>query len=97
MTAQAHTPGPWRLVGCEVSSDMGLIGTVYWSSGQRDGEHEANAALVPASPDLLKACADWIDWLKPDAPWRDDAADYERRMLDDMRAAIAKASGEAGQ
>lgn len=69
-----------------------------------DPNHHAGCAwdvarfrLIAAAPDLLEACADWIDWLKPDSPWRDDAADHEAKMLDAMRAAIAKATGETGQ
>ena len=26
------------------------------------------ARLFAAAPELLKACSDWIDWLKPDSP-----------------------------
>lgn len=55
-------------------------------------EFAARLALAAAAPELLKACSDWIDWLKPDSPWRDDAADHEARMLDAMRAAISKAT-----
>lgn len=94
--AGGHTQGEWRIHGCEISSDMGLIGTVYWSSGQREGEHEANKALIASAPDLLKACADWIGWLDPSCPMDEDAHIREREMLDAMRAAIAKATaGEA--
>jgi hypothetical protein len=56
---------------------------------------DANARLIAAAPELLKACSDWIEWLKPNAPWRHDAADYEAQMLDAMRSAIAKATGAA--
>jgi hypothetical protein len=51
----------------------------------------ANARLIAAAPDLLKACVDWITWLRPSSPWREDAAEYEENMLHAMRAAIAKA------
>lgn len=59
---------------------------------ERLAECRANARLIAAAPDLLKACSDWIEWLTPNAPWREDAADHEARMLDAMRAAIAKAT-----
>lgn len=52
---------------------------------------------VPADTELLEACSNWISWLSPGSPWRDDAADYERSMLDAMRAAIAKATSSCGE
>lgn len=81
---------------------LGGIATVHVGNGMpiSDGgndcpplpEAQANACLIAAAPELLKACSDWIDWLKPDSPWREDAADHEARMLDAMRAAISKAT-----
>lgn len=98
LPAPTHTPGPWSMNGCELIGDSTVIATVHWHSG-RERENEADGRALAAAPDLLAACSDWINWLDH-MHWRDDAAEYERAMLNAMRRAIAKATratADAGQ
>lgn len=104
----ARTPLPWDWfhdAGCGLPciygpDDAAVAMLDPWTSEEdKDGIAEADAAFIVRACnshyELLEACSAWIDWLKPDTPWREDAADYETRMLDAMRAAIAKATGAA--
>lgn len=95
MSAQ-HTPGPWFYrKGDEWSHSVvthhGLLpdGSMNcWSiaciNKRREPEHEANARLIAAAPELLVAL-------------RDVAAGYNdpELFLPQVRAAIAKATGSA--
>lgn len=99
-TSEQFAPAPWDWTPSGSPSGNGdfnlyitdkngrKIAAVY---GRR-GEKEKTCNLIAAAPEMLEALKDWIDWLTPGHPWRDDAADHERRMLDAMRAAIAKAT-----
>jgi hypothetical protein len=62
-TAHAHTPGPWKaaakpssVVGWPVVSAIGrsICSVAYGESGF-NGQAEANAKLIAASPDLYSA------------------------------------------
>ena len=83
-----HTPGPWRIGtpppnGEQTIGDaMGMMVAVATTGPGVDTE--ANARLIAAAPDLLKACqsAEW-DGLLPEF------------TCDKLRAAIAKATGGA--
>lgn len=61
----------------------------------QDGPHEtptinkANACLIAAAPDLLEALENLADYID------ERAGDNECRPLENARAAIAKAKGEA--
>lgn len=95
-----HTPGPWDTNVARLSD--GSINVAHVVATDRAsvaqisiyGEEEtvANARLIAASPELYSACAEWIAWLDGDG-WRDDAADYELKMLGAMRDALVKARG----
>lgn len=98
----AHTPGPWAVgpIDDTVVTHIGANGQRY-EIADITGDYnqpdewpvmEANARLIAAAPCLLEACSDWIKWLFAD-DFREDAADYEARMLNAMRVAIAKATG----
>lgn len=97
-----HTKGPWQhghMMDGEnvwIGPDCKAIPVAYVDRDPQRArdEWEANARLIAAAPDLLKACSDWIAWLEPGAEWREDAFDHEQAMLDAMRAAIRKARGE---
>lgn len=88
-----HTPGPWRVV--DSWNDHMVEGQngeeIIW----QDGPHEtptinkANACLIAAAPDLLEALENLADYID------ERAGDNECRPLENARAAIAKAKGEA--
>lgn len=60
-TEQKHTPGPWTAEGFE-GMGWGIYATdeepVVWEMGGID--NEANARLIAAAPDLLKACQAFV-------------------------------------
>jgi hypothetical protein len=107
----AHTPGPWYALGQSVNVDRpGLDGLASVAKAhQRRGvssvpiakaEAEANARLIAAAPDMLKA-HEWIAALA--SGWDEDGAlgpkeplsweSVARMAMDYARAAIAKAEG----
>lgn len=93
-----HTPGPWAYDADsqEVFSDdarhgAGWIAFIKGNDGEgrplTEPERLANARLIAAAPDLLAAAIDALET-------------FERRFPDsptahDLRAAIARATGEA--
>lgn len=92
----AHTPGPWtRTRGEQFRHDhsrgvRGPDGTYVaaaldFNRSDRDEECEANARLIAAAPDLLSALKNLLQVCE-DERESDD-------MLQDSRAAIAKAEG----
>lgn len=98
-----HTPGPWTKVNGELFgphgrrvlvSDSG-IGVVCGSNP--DPEHEANARLIAAAPELLEALRDLLRAVG--RAGYDDADSGELFELDsaaeEARAVIAKATGVA--
>ena len=84
---KAHTPGPWE-VGYSnnqapvVTAGEHDIATVDTSRG----DSEANARLIAAAPDLLKAAQNMSYLL-----WNNEQEELADDLLD---AAIAKALGE---
>jgi len=65
VTDSIHTPGPWEkvLVDGPTSEPAGLVvrtvhgkGIVWWDTPCLDPVDYANAQLIAAAPDLLKAC-----------------------------------------
>jgi hypothetical protein len=90
----AHTPGPWNVQGrhsMEVSGPSGsyIVCDVGQSQAPNDPDAyetaQADARLIAAAPDLLKACGAAKAWLA-----EDPAAG---RLVAELHAAIAKASG----
>ena len=103
-TAQ-HTPGPWNTDGQIVDSNFSVyddcgtnIALVEAWDGDNDegimGEAFANARLIAAAPDLVKALEKGMASLKPEfdkydaEKWHDAEA---RDAYIAMRAALAKA------
>lgn len=83
MTDQ-HTPGPWRFEESTktvrtVLQNYWLVRLDSWDAGEVN--HEANARLIAAAPDLLEALE--LALVATDGVWEDKA-----------RAAIAKARGQ---
>lgn len=95
-----HTPGPWVLRTRERWGPTVRVGDLYvWLAGivpssERPGEHEANARLIAAAPDLLASLKEMLDKGEGCAACGFGAPGcgcrYER-----ARAAIAKAEGES--
>ena len=81
-----HTPGPWAVnspCSDEVVADLGGADLIV----ARSIRTAANAALIAAAPDLLEALRGIVCL----SIWR-GASDFDRRRVDDARAAIAKAT-----
>lgn len=92
-----HTPGPWMIQGqwstnrgmaeCIEAKDWGIIGA--WID--IGNEKYANAKLIAAAPELLKAlelAEGYIDANRD----KDDPVSDEAWLLGTIRAAIAKAT-----
>lgn len=93
-----HTPKPWKRKGLAVyAAHEGVFDEVICACG---GKHAiANANLISAAPDLLKACQNLLNILQ-EVTDNDGASQMWKayyRGHDDVvgaRAAIAKAMGE---
>jgi hypothetical protein len=84
-----HTPGPWQALKGEANSDergtwgsivepYGFYVAAIWSDCQQlADEAEANARLIAAAPDLLKALREILSY----TPKRNGAAWQEARAL----------------
>ena len=82
-----HTPGPWIAHKRHIAAANGGIGlaVVHVNDDIVDAQTtDANAALIAAAPDLLSAAR------KALAAWTGDGPPI---VLDELRAAIAKAEG----
>ena len=85
----AHTPGPWRLRG---ASGGGLVVERPIQSLQVFPEDDAR--LIAAAPDLLAELAHLVSLLEP-LELSGTLAVPGLATLNDARAAIAKAKGQA--
>jgi hypothetical protein len=89
-----HTPGPWTVFHgkqgqIEIDQDgergaPSLASVHFPSNGLGKEINDANARLIAAAPDLLKAARSAVDWM-------DDGIGHKPPFLDALRAAIAKA------
>lgn len=101
-----HTPGPWEIrrpahitwngpTGAfEIYAGDKLICQRPWAEGnpQAIKEHEANASLIAAAPDLLDACEEAIALIEG---WDSGATEADvRRVMGLLNTAIAKARSE---
>lgn len=95
-----HTPGPWLLELLSLPSqnfDYGIRATsdcvsgyvcfvnTRWVHGDQQAQQRANARLISAAPELLESCERAL------AAWEGTGPAI---ILDELRAAIAKATGE---
>lgn len=93
----AHTPGKWGFDDEWVFSDSHLAGKgdiVCLNPAMEGFEHsakrwEANARLISAAPDLLNFAIAFVDLFNGDP-----RSPLDKSLLEQARAAIAKAMGE---
>lgn len=93
---QAHTPGPWAAHPADDYGDIGIhrdgeelvICAVIRNGFMMPPEVAANARLIAAAPDLLKACEAAEEWL---SGWA-SAEPY----LTTIRAALSSARATGG-
>lgn len=87
MTNTKHTQGPWFHYGKDLigAKDAGAPICRLMTANQ---ETEANAKLITAAPDLLET----LKMVQEKLPRIDYQSRFE--VMEDIRAAIAKASGE---
>ena len=99
MTEQAkHTPGPWKVVGKSIKSEIGRDQSTIARIDSRGkflpGYDEANARLIAAAPDLLEALKTCRDALRDHVQY-DNGESLERDGFVAATTAIGKAEGEA--
>lgn len=97
MTAPAkHTPGPWtvhgRRAGLTIRDAKDRPVAEPWLTDISHDEREANARLIAAAPELLAAL---YTVLGSDMAQREEDEGRVSDTLNTLRAAIAKARGEA--
>ena len=84
MSETKHTPGPW----CYIVNIKGKFG--IYPEGEKLfltlTDHEANARLIAAAPELLEVCKQVCG--------RSDVSCGLPRVISNAQAAIAKAEGE---
>jgi hypothetical protein len=84
--AQSATPGPWRHSGNRIDDGNGRGKAVAFADRRRP-EHDANARLIAAAPDLLAACRALVSTLNA------DLTSEQCDAWDAAVAAMAKAEG----
>ena len=97
MSNVKHTPGPWHVAnGCQIRGAKDQIAKAWM---MRNGEGLANAKLIAAAPELLEALEEAVacGMVPISSATEGGAAKYSRQaqVADMIRAAIAKAKGEA--
>lgn len=98
-----HTPGPWKARYSEKRDNYQIWGNGHWIANTKcestPRDHEANAHLISASPDLLEATRGALPFLVAIA--KQHHGSFELEDADDdsaigkLRAAIAKAEGRS--
>ena len=107
-----HTRGPWMQTpfwgdaatglpgNCIYGPDNKRVAEILHTNSRHADEHEANAALIAAAPDLLNACKlagdtlAWLDRMAAERKFSEDMRTTEfRAALETVRAAIDKAEG----
>lgn len=103
MERTKHTPGPWKVVGPEIVGTLYIARIYNWDAPNISPQHEANARLIAAAPELLRELMNARDRIYQQAhhaaetiamapPARCEAwALVQCRNID---AAIAKATGQ---
>ena len=86
--SEKYTPGPWKVSMNLIKSNYDTVAQVFTHLVQ--GRNEANARLIAAAPELLKAL------MLAESVYRQNCVNEGEpsSVLDAMQAAIAKATGE---
>ena len=93
----AHTPGPWRVapaadyLSSDINVDAGKRGYICLAGVRGDTQAEANARLIAAAPDLLRA----LDNLLEQHMAGVDLSVRDRHEWLRAAAAVARATGVA--
>lgn len=93
-----HTPGPWHVnsSGAEIVEDRGIVIAEVFDRGTETPRPQANARLIAAAPDMLRALQDFVGMSSSlehgvrNQPYTDDSAKF---VIENARSAIAKATG----
>ena len=102
-----HTPGPWGVDDAGGEAPFGVFAedgdaVCYLTENPMGGlglreyaEDQANARLIAAAPDLLKAAKDALESLTECGPHRSEGLDCEAcgESIAALRAAISAAEG----
>jgi hypothetical protein len=98
VSREEHTPGPWTVGSGKFYMDYSAIGAVVeggdgepFVSIAKSGHAAADASVIAAAPDLLAALEVIV------RAWPDVLAVFTPTVLDQARAAIAKATGSTGE
>ena len=99
-----HTPGPWltqwgaaqggdghHIIDTKDMGELSRIAVVLFHD-DAEGETASNARLIAAAPELLEALIAITNQLERVG---DDRPHKDGQFIEDARAAIAKATGEA--
>lgn len=87
-----HTPGPWRAEGCAIYAGETRVAQTWdtWHEGLPTPTMEADAGLIAAAPDVLKALRDILQW------WTEMDGEFDDmpvELWDQAQDAMAKAKG----
>jgi len=91
MNETKHTPGPWRIYGRKIMGPR-FGNTVAEIHNYQTPQGKDNARLIAAAPELLEVCELVEAGLSNDKP--NDPGRQRASMLRDLRAAIARVTGE---
>jgi hypothetical protein len=94
-----HSSAPWKWDDQydSILSEAGIVCKI--ATGEDKREEDANARLIAAAPDLLKACESMLDWMEFTIPrlGKTPSGSIERMNwggpISRARDAIAKATG----
>lgn len=100
MNTSKHTPGPWRISGCQLGKKLliehgnentlsPVIGSVYLDDGRLP--QEANAHLIAAAPAMYQSGTLTVDIMER------VAKKLERKGLEELRALLRSAIIEQKQ
>jgi len=104
MNESNHTPGEWEIRDNDYFPNQKTIETdgssrVIAVIDKSDDEDLANARLIAAAPELLAACEDlvnlWDEWARYSEGLEEPLRRSIEMRVQQSRAAIAKARGEA--